>query len=166
MKQLVADEMATIFEGALDEILRKTPHNVQSGVQSVLYNFVEQVNIDLLLKDLIGDTLDAHIMNKFNAYVAAEGLSKSLLTSSSLMAPIATLVRRNAYTVMNNMEDSVFNASKELMNPVELYEDGRASPPSRLESLTEEIPRRNSSKCNSKVRHNTCDNKNVKRHSY
>lgn len=67
---------------ALDDVLRKMLHNTQRGVQSIIYNFVEQVVLDLLLKDVIGKSLNAHTLKSFDTDASAEGLRKRLLTSS------------------------------------------------------------------------------------
>lgn len=58
--ELVAGEMARMVEEVLHGFLRKTLHDAQSRVQSVLYNFVEQMMLDLLCKDFIGETLNEH----------------------------------------------------------------------------------------------------------
>lgn len=39
-----------MVEETLDDFLRKTSHNVQSGVGSVVYSIVEDVMLDLLRK--------------------------------------------------------------------------------------------------------------------
>lgn len=48
--------------------------------------------LDLLPKGVIEKMLDENIAKFFDTYATAYGLSKSVLTSSSLMAPIATFV--------------------------------------------------------------------------
>lgn len=83
-----------MVEKALDEVLRKTFHNGQSGVGSVVYNVVEQIMLDLLFKDVIGECFDAHIAKAVDMDEAAEGFWSRLLSSSSLMAPIATFIRQ------------------------------------------------------------------------
>lgn len=60
-KQLVANKMATMVKEVLNDVLRKTLHNVQSSGQSVVYNVVEHVMLDLVCKDVIRETLDAHL---------------------------------------------------------------------------------------------------------
>lgn len=55
-----------MVEEALDEALPIALHNTQSEVRSVVYNRVEQIMLDLLRKAVIGEILDAHIMNYFN----------------------------------------------------------------------------------------------------
>lgn len=45
--------MATIVKDMLETALRKTFPNVQSGISSVVYSFVEQLMMDLLCKKVI-----------------------------------------------------------------------------------------------------------------
>lgn len=59
-----------------------------------MYNVREQVMLYLLRKDVMGETLEAHISKSFDTYAAADRLLKKDLTSSSFMALIATFVRR------------------------------------------------------------------------
>lgn len=49
---------------------------MKSGIQSVAFNVVEQVMLDLLRKDVIGEALEAHIVKFFNTVAAAEGGQK------------------------------------------------------------------------------------------
>lgn len=45
----------------MDDILRTSFHNVQKGNLSVLFNVVQQVMLNLLRKDEIGEKLDVYI---------------------------------------------------------------------------------------------------------
>lgn len=108
--------METVVEGALDDVLRRTLYDAQSGVWSVVYKVPDQVTLDLLRKDVIRETPGAHIANYFDTDAAAEGLSKRMLTASSLMGPIATFVRRKTDIPMENRNYSVAYASKDLMD--------------------------------------------------
>lgn len=47
VKELVAKEVATVVEEALDDVMRKTVHNTQFGAQYLIYNIVERVMLDL-----------------------------------------------------------------------------------------------------------------------
>lgn len=59
------------MEELLDDVLRKSLHSAQTIILSVLYSLLEQMMVDLLLMDLLGDILDAHIA-KFFENEAAE----------------------------------------------------------------------------------------------
>lgn len=74
VSDLVTTELATVLEESLENILRESFHNWQSGIRSVVYNVLEQVILDLLRKDVIGETLEAHIGKVFDTDEAAEGL--------------------------------------------------------------------------------------------
>lgn len=65
----------------------------ESGIRSLVYNVDELVMLDLLRKDVIGETLKARIEKLFDTYAAIERQSK-LLIFRTFMAPIATCVRR------------------------------------------------------------------------
>lgn len=70
--ELVANEMVTTVEEALDDFLRKTLCNARSGVRSVIYNVVKQSMLDLLCQDIIGETLDAHMAMYFDTDAGAK----------------------------------------------------------------------------------------------
>lgn len=53
MKEFVANEMATMHQKVLDDVLRRTIHIVQSCVRSVVYNVIERVMLNLLRKGII-----------------------------------------------------------------------------------------------------------------
>lgn len=106
VKELVASEIASMVGEALNDVLLKTSHNAERCVRSIVYNTVEQVMLDLLSKDFIGETLDAHTAKYLNTNEAAEGLSKRLLTSNSVLPPIATFVRRTTDKAMKEMKYS------------------------------------------------------------
>lgn len=86
--------MAKRVKEALDDVLCKTLHNTQSGVRYAVYTVVEQVMLDLLRKDVIGGKSDTHSAKFFDMDQAIKRFSKRLGTSTSFIAPIATLVRR------------------------------------------------------------------------
>lgn len=62
-KLIVANDMATIVEEAWHDALRETFYIAQTGVSYVIYDRVEQVALDLLLVDVIRETLHGHIEN-------------------------------------------------------------------------------------------------------
>lgn len=88
MKELVSNETAKMVERASDEVLRDTLRKAQNGFGAFVYNVVELVMMDLLRRDVIGDTLDAHVARFFEKDEAAEGLWKRMFTSTSFMGRI------------------------------------------------------------------------------
>lgn len=66
MKQLVAYEVARLHKKSLDDNHRPLYHNTQSKICSILYNVVEHVMLDLLLNDIIDDTLHGYKMKLFD----------------------------------------------------------------------------------------------------
>lgn len=73
--------------------------------------------------------MDAHITKLFDTCAASKEFSKSMLTSSSFMAPITTFVRRTTNTSMYENKYSVAYASKEPMDTVQTCNDRcRAGP--------------------------------------
>lgn len=62
MKDWVANEIWTLIEELLDDILNKSLQIVQSGILSVGYKFVEQLILDLL-PDIIEHTFNAQELN-------------------------------------------------------------------------------------------------------
>lgn len=86
-----------MVEKSLEDSLKTSFHNSQSVIRSVVYKVVKQLVWDLLRKDVIGEAIHPHIANVSDTDAASEGLSKMLLTSSSVMPPIATFVRRKRF---------------------------------------------------------------------
>lgn len=100
VKEMVTNELSTIIEESLHDILKWSIHTEQRQIQSVVYSIVWQVMLDLVRKDIPGQKLDAHIANHFDHYAAAEGLKWSVLPLSWFVRPIATSFRCETDTVM------------------------------------------------------------------
>lgn len=76
---------------------------------------------DLSGKDLIAKTLGAHIANVFDTIVAARGLSKNLVASSSFIGPIGTFIRLKATTTLDKKKYSFAKASKDPMDTAKSF---------------------------------------------
>lgn len=72
VKELVANENRTMGKKALNGVLCKMLHEAQSDLLSVVYNFLEQVILYLLRRDVIVETLDALFANVFDTYETGE----------------------------------------------------------------------------------------------
>lgn len=153
------------MEELLDDIFWKSLHNAQSGTRSVVYNFVDRAMLDLLRKDIIGETLDARIAKIFDTKAAADKFSKKLFTSTSFVARIGTFLRHKTDINMQHKEYSSVFSLKDQTDAVETYSDVGKSPTSRSNSRDEELPLRNSSKPHLKLRHSTPESKDDKQHS-
>lgn len=92
LNRLVTVELAMFVEETSDDILHMSYLSEQSGIRSVVHNDVEQVMLDLLFKEVIGETLDDQTARLFDTNAAANRLPKKFLTLSSLSSPIATFV--------------------------------------------------------------------------
>lgn len=62
VKEWLMNDLWTMFNDCLEEILMTSFQNGQSSIRSVVYKFATQVMLDLLCKDVIGETLDGHIV--------------------------------------------------------------------------------------------------------
>lgn len=60
MGQLLTEELATLVEESLEDVLHTSYYNAQSVIRSFVFNAVEQVMLDIFRKDVIGETLKAH----------------------------------------------------------------------------------------------------------
>lgn len=90
--------------------------------------------LELLCKDFIINTLDAHNARTFNTEAAAYCLSEKLLTSHSYIAPIAASVRREAEPFIADQNAVIPQASKkENVAAKEACVDFIKAPPSRLD---------------------------------
>lgn len=87
---------------ALDEVLRKRLHNVRSEVRIFVYNVAEHVMLDLLSKDGIGKTLNAHTEKYFDNDRAAEMSLNRSLTSQLIWAPMMTNAILKPDSAMDN----------------------------------------------------------------
>lgn len=96
VKDLVSKELSTMIEYSLDDLLWNHLRIVQTCFRSVLRIIAEHVMLDLVHKDVIGESLDAPIVKFIDPYPAAERLSKRLLISGTFMVPFATLVKRKS----------------------------------------------------------------------
>lgn len=74
---LIAIELKTMVRELLSDRRQTSLYSTQSGLRSVVYNAVEHVMLHLLWKEVIDETLTAHIASFFNSYVADDKLSKS-----------------------------------------------------------------------------------------
>lgn len=102
--------------------------------------------LDKLCKDVVGESLNAHIAKFLNTDAAADVFSKRSLISSSFMAPIATFLRRKTDTAMEDKKYSTASTSEEPINTVQAFNENSESLPSRSDSLSDEVSRRKSSK--------------------
>lgn len=127
--------------------MRMLYNEAQTDIRSVFDSVVEQVMWDLKPKDVIGETLDAHIANFFDTNAAAEGLSKRLLASSPFMVPIATFMRRRTDTALKENNYSTAFVSIEPVDTVQTYNDDNEPLPSRLDRRRDEVSRREPLKC-------------------
>lgn len=146
-------ELVTMVEEPLDDILRTLFLNVQSGIRSVVSSGIEQVMLDLLSKDVIGETLDAHIMENAEQDAVAEVLAKRLLAPGWFMALVATLARRETDSAMKEKNFSVAYPSTEPMDTAKMVDDISESPSIRSDSGSDIIPQEQLSKPHSKCRH-------------
>lgn len=126
MKQLVAEELATLvlIEELLDDILRLSHHNAQSEIRSAMYNVREQIMLDLLRKEIIGETLGGHVAKLLDTDAAINRLSKELLTSSLFVALIVTFVQLENGSAIADQNTVLATASKKkLLASMEEYGD-------------------------------------------
>lgn len=72
VKRYAPTDLSTMIEESLDGTQRTSLHNVQSGIQSVVYNVFEHVMVGLLSKYLIGETLNNPIAMFFDTNAAGE----------------------------------------------------------------------------------------------
>lgn len=100
-KDLIITESSTFSEGSLENKSQKLLHSFQSGIRSVVYNVIEHIMLGLIDKYATGNTLEALVEDFFDTNAAAYRPSQGLLTSNTVMAPTATLLRRKTDTTMD-----------------------------------------------------------------
>lgn len=66
LKQLKLDNFTKLFEEKPAEIVLKSHHNAQFGLQSVVYKVLEQLMSEQFCEDVFGKLLDAHIVRYFD----------------------------------------------------------------------------------------------------
>lgn len=86
----------------MDDILRSSYHNAQNGICAVFYKVVEQIMLDLLRKDGIGETVNAHIAKVLDTNAAANRLPEIFLILKSIMMAIAKVVQRKPTLSLQN----------------------------------------------------------------
>lgn len=92
--------------------------------------------LNLLGKEVIGDTLDAHIAKFNESNAVAYRWSQRLLGSSTAMAPIETIVWRKNITAVEQKSSTEF-ATKDPTDVVERYKDVHDSSVSGSDSRTD-----------------------------
>lgn len=55
VKGLTSTELGTLVENSSETIMSTSSHSAQSSITSIVYNVFEQVMMDLLRKDVIGE---------------------------------------------------------------------------------------------------------------
>lgn len=80
VKDRIQNELSTMIEELLDDILRQLLQTRQRGIGSVVYIVVWLVVLDLLDNGVIKDTSNAHIEKLLDTNGAANRLWKSLFT--------------------------------------------------------------------------------------
>lgn len=97
----------------------------------------------MLRKEVIGETLDAHIGKWFNTDAAAEhreSLLRKLVAISLFMAPIETFVMHKKDIAMGEKKWSVLFLPIEPMNILNTVNYDSESPPSRYDSKLKKYP--------------------------
>lgn len=102
----------------------------------------------------------------FYTNVSAEGLSKRLLTMSSVMAPIAIFVRLKMDTALKGRKYSTASVLRDPRDTVEWVNDNWKSLLTRLYAGDEEVPHKKLLKRHSKRGHKKLGNKVTKRNSF
>lgn len=65
VKEMVANKLSSMVQKSLDDFLRTLLFNLQRGIRPVVYEVAEQVMLDLIRKDVIGETVDIQRVNIF-----------------------------------------------------------------------------------------------------
>lgn len=73
VREMVTNELSTMLEESLDDILKTSFHNAQDTLQSIVNSVIEQMILKLQLKDLLGKMLDSHVAKFFYADADTKG---------------------------------------------------------------------------------------------
>lgn len=77
--------------------------------------------LDLIREDVIGETWESYLAKLFDTSAAAEGLSKRLLASSSVIALISTFVTGEQDTAIQEYDFSTSFASNKVLHTVHTF---------------------------------------------
>lgn len=102
-------------------------------VHSVVYNVVEQLMLDFLRNDVIGEVLHAHMAKFVDIDEAVGGSRERLLTSNFLMAPIGTFIRCKRDIAMEDRKYSTTVSPKGPVNIIPTFDHSSESPLSRFD---------------------------------
>lgn len=94
MEQLVAKESTALVENSLHDILHWVYKEARTGVQSVVYNVVDEILFDLLREDVTDWTLHKHITKYFDTRDPNSKVGEKLLSTYVFMGPIPALIQR------------------------------------------------------------------------
>lgn len=95
-------------------------HNAQVGTYYVVYNLLEQVVMERLSRDTIGETWNAHIAKPFNTFAAADRLSRRVPTSRWFMAMVTMFLPRRMDSAIADLNTVLTKTSKK--DPVAVAE--------------------------------------------
>lgn len=76
INEFVLTKLVNMVKELLDDIPRASLHNTWSSIRLVYYAVVEQITRELLRKNVIEETVDAHIAKYFHTETAASGCQK------------------------------------------------------------------------------------------
>lgn len=153
VKEMVMNKLSVMVEDLLDDILRAPFHNAQALIQSGIYNVFEQMRVDLLPKEVVEETLNAHIAKLVDNDAAANEFLKRWLASCSLLVLTATFVRREKKHQRRNGSTIPPFASKEQINIVQTHNNDWRSQPSCSDSRNEDMSGTKWSNCCLKRKH-------------
>lgn len=94
MKQLFTKDIPGFVMASLDDNLQWMYETAPAGDRSVLDNAREQILLDLLRREVIGDILNKHITKCFGTPDTADQASPKLLSANPFMAPIQAFIHR------------------------------------------------------------------------
>lgn len=87
-------EISGLVAEAFDNIVQCPYENTCNGACFVIHNVLEQLLLDVLPKDMMGDILHNWISPHFNSDDAAEKIDRRLLSTISSTAPTAVFIQR------------------------------------------------------------------------
>lgn len=94
--EMIANEIMSRNDKELDLACQSATLSSQGRICTVVYDVFEQVLLDLIRQNVLGEKIDKRISNNLEVGISAKTISNKLLANHAFMTPVAAFVQRKA----------------------------------------------------------------------
>lgn len=141
LNNTAVDQLSTVVDKSLDDVLGQSGANAQKGIRSVVYKAVCKWYGTGSVNGWSESTGPSH-SKTYKTHRAIAQISKMLMTSNLFMVPIQIFLRRKIDTVIHQQKYVTESVTKDPLNTVQIYNATDESASSSPNSKSDNIPRR------------------------